>query len=233
MLFVEEKVGALTLHLPTSWHQDTDDPHYDDNNNGSIWKNPGRSANKLHKQFTDKLGESSLKHISTAIYIGALHQTHNGFMKRNSAVAQDSQHLIAFTWNDGESPKIKSGTHDTWAKHTGRGGKVHISIGSLIDDKASPSLESSIGESSTTSEVRPIQQEFKMERISSVDSAYSSGSQSEGSSQSCEQLARGSTCNDQISKYPVQLERKRTSSCEIDNKTTHKKIKHTSYMASK
>ena len=133
--YVQEKVSGLTLHLPTRWYQDDPSPRFHDNGNSNIMANPGRSANKLHKQFSDKIGEDTFEHIKTAILLGANYEVHDGFKERNTAVARDSEYLIAFTWNDGKTPKQSGGTHDTWQKH--RGKKIHIPIGSLLGEKAS------------------------------------------------------------------------------------------------
>jgi hypothetical protein len=129
MEYVEEKVSGLTLHLPTPWPQEDQNPQFLDNQDHNIYRNPGRSANRLHKQFTNKLGEDTLKHIQNAVHLGAQYHVHGGFKERNSAVAQESQYLVAFTWNNGKTPKEESGTYDTWKKH--RGTKMHVPIGSL------------------------------------------------------------------------------------------------------
>ena len=127
--YLQNKVAGLKLHLPTTWYQDSDSPKFLDNDDSNIYKNPGRSANKLHKQFTSKIGEDSLKHIQSAVYLGAKYYIHEGFKERNTAVARDSKYLVAFTWSDGKAPKEESGTYDTWRKHSGH--KIHIPISSL------------------------------------------------------------------------------------------------------
>lgn len=129
MEYIEEKVFGLTLHLPTPWQQEDTNPQFFDNQDHNIYRNPGRSANKLHKQFTDKIGEDTLKQIQSAVYLGAQYHTHEGFKQRNSAVAHESEYLVAFTWNNGKTPKEESGTYDTWKKHSGT--KIHIPISSL------------------------------------------------------------------------------------------------------
>lgn len=129
-LYLTEKVSGLTLHLPACWHQDDTNPHFDDNGSHNVYNNPGRSANRLHKQFSGKIEEDSLRHLLSAKYVGATYKVHKGFKERNTAVAKDSKYLVAFTWNGGNSPKKGSGTMDTWNKHTGE--KIHISIASLL-----------------------------------------------------------------------------------------------------
>lgn len=129
MEYIEGRVLGLTLHLPTPWQQEDISPCFLDNQDHNIYRNPGRSANRLHKQFTDKMGEDTLKHIQSAVHLGANYKIHNGFKERNTAVARESEYLVAFTWNNGKTPKEESGTYDTWKKH--RGTKIHIPIGSL------------------------------------------------------------------------------------------------------
>ena len=133
-MYLEEKVSRLTLHMPAEWHSDDANPRFHDNSNNNIWNNPGRSANKLHKQFSAKIGEDSLKHLHSAKLMGAKFCKHDGFQARNTAVATASKYLIAFTWNDGDCPPGKGGTHDTWSKHKGRN-KIHIPLGSLLETK--------------------------------------------------------------------------------------------------
>lgn len=118
------EVGSLTLHLPVKWDQ----TKYHDNANKDIWKNPGRSANKLHKQFSQKLDEDTLEQIDNAIIMGARYFVHDGFQKRNTEVAK-SNYLIAFTWGDCFEQQKKGGTLDTWTKCTGK--KMHIPLHSL------------------------------------------------------------------------------------------------------
>lgn len=130
-MFLEEKVSRLTLHMPSEWHGDDANPCFHDNSNGNIWNNPGRSANKLHKQFSAKIKEDSLKHLHMAKLMGAKFYKHDGFHARNTAVAAASKYLIAFTWNEGDCPPGKGGTHDTWSKHRGKN-KIHIPLGSLV-----------------------------------------------------------------------------------------------------
>ena len=122
-LYLAGKVPALTLHLPANWRS-VDWPGYEET---SANNNPGKTANKLHRQFSKKLGSNTLASINNAFKRGAKCHVHNGFKLRNSAVA-NSEYLLAFTWNKGDVPK-KGGTHDTWTKCSGR--KVHISLPSL------------------------------------------------------------------------------------------------------
>ena len=217
MLYLKEKVPALTLHLPTKW-QSNCDPCFHDNNESNIWKNPGRSANKLHRQFSNKLDENTLSHLQSVImYLGAKCHMHNGFKERNTAVARDSKYLIAFTWSDDNSPKKESGTHDTWKKHLGT--KTHIPIGSLLDIQrhvdtskesrlqTSTCLDPNIKESETKDSLKLVTDSSDC----SSDCGYSSGS---AGSASLSDDTEG--CS-----YGNQSTRKRTLS-DTENDTTKK-----------
>ena len=94
----------------------------------SDWRiNPGRTANKLHKKFSENIKEDSLEHLKAAIMVGATVFTHEGFHVRNSFVAE-SDYLLAFTWGSGGIPK-EGGTMDTWSKC--KGTKYHVPLESL------------------------------------------------------------------------------------------------------
>ena len=122
-LFLMQEFSSLTLHLPTQLIMDGK-PQFIDNGSTDRRINPGCSANKLHKQFSTKINEDSLEHLSTAITVGT---THEGFHARNSFVAE-SDYVLAFTWGNGDVPK-EGGTMDTWSKCNGR--KHHVSLESL------------------------------------------------------------------------------------------------------
>ena len=125
-LFLTQEVPLLTLHLPAQLLKDDKTQFMD--TGSSDWKaNPGRSANKLHKKFSEKIKEDSLEHLNTAIMVGATDAVHKGFHARNSFVAE-SDYLLAFTWGSGDVPK-EGGTMDTWNKCKGK--KYHVPLESL------------------------------------------------------------------------------------------------------
>ena len=127
VLYLLERVPSLSLHLPAKWVEEPH-PHFHEAG-GTDWKkNPGKTANAHHRQFSAKIKEDTLQQIQNAIYMGATHKVHDGFMERNSYVAL-SEYLIAFTWGEGDVPK-KGGTHDTWTKCKMR--KIHIPLRSLL-----------------------------------------------------------------------------------------------------
>ena len=125
-LYLEAKAAALTLHIPAVWESTGDSGRFKDNGKPSQ-SNPGKVANKLHKVFSEKIKEETLKQIESCRYLGAQLKVHDGFKKRNDIVAK-SPYLIAFSWGKGDSP-TKGGTLDTWSKCTGK--KVHIPLSSL------------------------------------------------------------------------------------------------------
>jgi hypothetical protein len=93
------------------------------------WRlNPGLSANRYHREFSNILGRDTLAEVREAILCGAKAEVCQGFHARNTEVAK-ADVLIAFTWSDGKAP-AKGGTLDTWRKCTGR--KIHISISKLM-----------------------------------------------------------------------------------------------------
>ncbi len=126
VLYLHDEVSQLTLHLPASW----DKSQYTESKVTSPtgWISAGKSSNKLHKQFSGKIGEDSLSHIESAMTLGATHHIHEGFQRRNTEVAK-SPYLVAFTWSDGTEPK-KGGSVDTWKKCHSRT-KRHISLNTL------------------------------------------------------------------------------------------------------
>ena len=132
-LFILGEVSGLTLHLPCEW--DSERRCFLDTGENDWRKNPGHTANKLHRAFSQELGESSLEQIHTAILLGAVTEVHRGFHERNTRVAQCSDNLIAFTW--GLKEPVKGGTFDTWKKCSGR--KEHVSLVSLAGRKRSAS----------------------------------------------------------------------------------------------
>ena len=137
-LFVLGEVPSLTLHLPAKWDKSSDRPHFHDNGSEDSRKNPGRVANKLHREFSEKIGTNTLQQIEIATSLGAKLEDHNGFTKRNAKVAT-SDYLLAFTWGEGEEPKKGGGTHNTWKMCKGK--KLHIPLSSLAQPLTSPAVK--------------------------------------------------------------------------------------------
>jgi len=118
---------SLTLYLPCKFSLATN--QYEDNGDNSWVTNPGRSANRYHREFSKKVERNTLSEISNALAVGAkIGCDAGGFHKRNTLVSQ-VDFLIAFTWSDGDVPK-DGGTANTWKKCRSR--KLHIPLSSVI-----------------------------------------------------------------------------------------------------
>lgn len=125
-----ERYGQLTLHLPCPLVFDTKKYQFEDTGSKDFRQNPGRSANMYHAPFSKALGRDTLEEIHIVEAIGARLVVHKGFFARNTEVAKCCDMLLAFTWNEGDSPS-EGGTLDTWNKCTVR--KKHISLQHLAE----------------------------------------------------------------------------------------------------
>lgn len=101
------------------------------------------TANYYHQRFQEKTGIESLSHIALAIERGAIISCHDGFMARNSEVAQ-CDYLLAFTFgaysakcsaetSAQEAGLKKGGTADTWNKSTATV-KVHVNLNEMMSE---------------------------------------------------------------------------------------------------
>ncbi len=128
-LFINKIIPKLTLHLPVEW--DFEKAQFLEN--ADNWSAPGNIANYYHKLFQKKTGIKSFHEIQTALEIGAEIYVTPGFKSRNTRVANDSDHLLAFTFGNGGKPK-DGGTLDTCDKFAlGKGLKnaYHVDLHSL------------------------------------------------------------------------------------------------------
>ena len=95
----------------------------------------------LHRSFSACLGCDSVGQLSQAVAVGAkVCVWPAGFLRRNSAVADLSQRLLAFTWAPGGAPR-SGGTHDTWQKYGRSGRKVaaqHVDMNGLVASLSTP-----------------------------------------------------------------------------------------------
>lgn len=131
-MFHENEFEGITLFLPCDW---SNGKHVD---NGEYnWKsNPGRSANRYHREFARQTGIDSLKDIDTLQNhtVVRFDTTSKGFHARNSKIANNADILIAFTFSSSQEPPQSGGTHDTWTKARRRGIMcIHVSLNDLID----------------------------------------------------------------------------------------------------
>ena len=94
----------------------------------SDWRvNPGQPANRYHNEFTAITGCKSLEEIQRAIDAGAIIKTSSGgFHVRNTAIAENTGYMIAFSWSRGDRPTI-GGTADVWRK-CNTVYKMHVSL---------------------------------------------------------------------------------------------------------
>jgi len=114
--FLLRRCKSLRLHLPCEW--DFEKQQFVDLGTKDWRTNPGGTSNYYHRQFSKSIGEhenTSLRQIDAAIKLGAQPIVGKGFFDRNTAIAQESSMLFAFTFGDG--PRIADGgTRDTFVK---------------------------------------------------------------------------------------------------------------------
>jgi len=113
-------VKSLTLHLPAEF-------------DGKEFKgsSSAKTANYYHSLFSKKMGGNTLLGIEKARAIGANLITYNDFKTRNLAIAEESDILIAFTFNNDDQPKPKSGTLHTW-NNSKAFKKIHVNLFDLM-----------------------------------------------------------------------------------------------------
>jgi hypothetical protein len=126
-LFLSGHVDMLELHLPCPF--DMANRRFQDDGTRDFRTNPGGTANYYHRQFSAKMGGNTLDGIRRAIDSGAIVKIGDGFHGRNKRVAQ-SQHMLAFTFGDGDVPK-DGGTKHTWDSAPDWCQRVHVSLSSL------------------------------------------------------------------------------------------------------
>lgn len=102
-LFLQKKAPHLRLFLPCEW----DNGAFKDTGSDDFKTNPGRTANRLHKQFQNRTHINSLTEIQIAKSEGAeLIEIAKGFYARNALVAK-SDFLLAITY--GNEREVKDG----------------------------------------------------------------------------------------------------------------------------
>ncbi len=107
-------VKSLTLFSPAEF--DVKQHQFHDNGVFAYLKNPGRLANLRFHEFSKIMGRNMIKDISIAVQRGAkIIVNNNGFHARNTQIAHNATHLLAFSWSLGDQP-CDGGTKDTWQK---------------------------------------------------------------------------------------------------------------------
>jgi hypothetical protein len=118
----------LSLFLPCSLDSSTSPPKYVDNGVKDFTKNPGRTSNRYHEQFSKAIGYNSFSDFEKVAQLGAsLNCDFFGYHARNEQVAKVEK-MMAFTWSNGTEPE-KSGTSHTWSHCVGQ--RLHINLNSL------------------------------------------------------------------------------------------------------
>lgn len=111
-LYLKHPTSKLTLHLPCKW--DTVKQQFLDNGPKDWRTNPGYLSNLLHKNFSSITKIDTLAVIQKAINQGAqLLDHYKGFHARNLALGK-CDHLLAFTFAQGDQPLEPGGTIYTW-----------------------------------------------------------------------------------------------------------------------
>lgn len=123
-LALKHKV-KLQLYIPCEWDYDLC-KYKESGSKESI--STAKKANMLHDYFSVSVNKNSLKEINTVLSTGA-YEVGKGFKDRNTKIAESVNHLIAFTWGDGDEPGSR-GTMDTWRKCKSTS-KIHIPLSSL------------------------------------------------------------------------------------------------------
>ncbi|AQN68184.1 hypothetical protein [Saudi moumouvirus] len=103
-LFLTNKFNQLNLYLPVDYDKNLS--KYYENYQGSL-------LNSLHEKFSEQIKKDTLKDLKIAMTkYNCKIIIFNGFFKRNTAIANNCDHLIAFNLSDIPS----GGTLDTWNK---------------------------------------------------------------------------------------------------------------------
>ena len=126
-LFNRHCYAGLELYIPCDWKESK----YYDNGERNWRLNPGYSANRYHRQFSDIVLCDTLQEIEESRTNGAVLHVKDGFHARNTYIAK-SDILIAFTWANNEY-EITGGSRDTWRKCKNR--KIHISLNDLVANR--------------------------------------------------------------------------------------------------
>ncbi|AGF85463.1 hypothetical protein QJ854_gp319 [Moumouvirus goulette] len=103
-LFLTGEFNQLHLYLPVDY--DKNFSKYYNNYQGSL-------LNSLHENFGKKINKNTLQDLKLAMTKNNCKlMVYNGFFKRNTAIANSCDHIIAFSLSD----KPSGGTLDTWNK---------------------------------------------------------------------------------------------------------------------
>lgn len=111
------KFAGLELYLPSKFDQKY--THY-------VNTHEGRLLNSLHTKCKEKTGIDVLMELKKVLYRpGVKCVVQRGFHSRNTLIAKNCDHLIAFTFR--ESDPVDGGTGDTWKK-VKHNNKIHFNL---------------------------------------------------------------------------------------------------------
>lgn len=82
-------------------------------------KECGRTLNGLHREFSSRIGISSLEEIGLAIKNNCEIEVYNGFFSRNNVIAATAKYLLAFGITKSDINKKSGGTAYTYDKCRG------------------------------------------------------------------------------------------------------------------
>lgn len=117
-LFLTKEFAGLELYLPS---------RYDAKHQRYINTHEGRTLNALHKQCQEKTNNPIFQQLASAVTSKKCTITiQRGFLPRNTLIAKNNDHLIAFTFSQAKTP-LEGGTLDTWNK-TKHENKIHFSL---------------------------------------------------------------------------------------------------------
>ena len=108
LLYLKGEFSGIELYLPS---------RFDPKQKKYINTHEGRTLNQLHTECQEKTGLNVFEDLTKTVSRKAVKVTiKRRFLARNTLIAKNCDHLIAFTFNP-DSP-IKGGTFDTWKKTT-------------------------------------------------------------------------------------------------------------------
>lgn len=120
-LFLTKEFAGLELYLPSK---------FDFKQKKYVNTHEGRTLNTLHQECAEKTQINILEEIARAVTTkGAKIVIKRGFTQRNTLIAQNCDHLLAFTFNESNGEPATGGTLDTWKK-TKHQNRVHFDLGS-------------------------------------------------------------------------------------------------------
>lgn len=106
-------VDDIHLYLPCYF--DLDKMQYEDSGLWDWRENPGKTANYHHQNFQHQTEIRSLAEVGSVVEAGKA-TYHWGFYKRNQAIAEACDAVLAYTNNPGNFDPAPGGTRHTWAQ---------------------------------------------------------------------------------------------------------------------